>query len=208
MPELPQAKIERFKSQYGFSDYDAKILTNDKNIADYVEQVISELRAWVETNGHNWETAHTKLAKLTGNWIGNELFSHLNGDNPLTKKYSRLITTIKAVQITPENFAELISLIYENKVNSSAAQIILAEMFKTKGDPSDIMRDQGLEQMDDDDELENIIKNIIAKNEKAVEEYKAGKENAVQFLVGQVMKESKGKANPKTARELLLKNIK
>jgi len=74
MPELPQVKIERFKKQYGFSDYDAKILTTNKNIANYTEQVISELRAWVETNDHNWETAHTKLAKLTGNWVGTELF--------------------------------------------------------------------------------------------------------------------------------------
>ncbi len=198
MPELPQVKQARFKKQYGLSDYDAEILTNDKNIANYVEQVISELRAWVETNGHNWETAHTKLAKLTGNWIGTELFKYLNE----TK------TNIKDLKITAENFGEFIAIIYDNKVNSSAAQTILKVMFEEGGDPSDIMRDKGLEQMDDDDELEDIINNVLANNKKAVDEYKAGKENSIQFLVGQVMKESKGKANPKTARELLLKNIK
>jgi len=197
MPELPQAKIKRFKSQYGFSDYDAEILTNDKNIADYVEQVISELRAWVETNGRNWETAHTKLAKLTGNWIGTELFKYLNESG---KK-------INKIKITAENFGEFIAMVFDNKVNSSAAQSIFKIMFEQGGDPSDIMRDQGLEQMDDESELENIIKNVIKNNEKAVEEYKSGKENAVQFLIGQVMKDSKGKANPQKAREIILKNI-
>ncbi|MFA5318665.1 MAG: Asp-tRNA(Asn)/Glu-tRNA(Gln) amidotransferase subunit GatB [Patescibacteria group bacterium] len=198
LPELPQEKMKRFKSQYGFSDYDAEVLISDKNIANYVEQVISELRAWVETNGRNWETAHTKLAKLTGNWIGTELFKYLNE----TK------TNIKDLKITAENFGEFIAIIFDNKINSSAAQTIFKEMFAKGGDPSDIMEARGLEQMDDDDELKNIIKNVIKNNEKAVEEYKAGKDNAIQFLVGQVMKESKGKANPQKAREIILKNIK
>ncbi len=197
LPELPREKQQRFKKQYGFSDYDAEILTVDKNIANYVEQVISELREWVESNGHNWETAHTKLAKLTGNWIGTELFKYLNE----TK------TNIKNLKITAENFGEFIAIVYEGKVNSSAAQIIFKKMFETGGDPSDIMRDKGLEQMDDDGELEKIIKKIIATNEKAVNEYKAGKENAVQFLVGQVMKETQGKANPQKAREMIISLI-
>jgi len=198
MPELPQEKQTRFKKQYGFSDYDAEILTADKNIANYVEQVISELRAWVETNGRNWETAHTKLAKLTGNWVGTELFKYLNESGQ----------KIKEVKITAENFGEFIAMIYDGKVNSSAAQSIFKIMFTKGGDPSDIMRDKGLEQMEDDDELEKIIKNILDKNTKAVDEYKAGKENAIQFLVGQVMAVTKGKANPKTARSMLEKNIK
>jgi len=198
LPELPQAKKIRFRQEYGFSDYDAEILTGDKAMADYTEKVISELRAWVETNGHNWETIHTKLAKLTGNWIGTELFKYFNE----TK------TGIKNLKITPENFGEFIALVYDNKINSSAAQTIFKEMFERGGDPSDIMEEKGLAQMEDENELEKIAKKIINNNEKAAKEYKAGKENAIQFLVGQMMKESKGKANPQKAREILLKNLK
>ena len=186
--ELPKQKIARFQEQYGFSEYDAQTLTQNKHVAHYVEQVISELRAWVEVNGHNWESIHTKLAKLTGNWIGTELFKYFNE----TK------TGIYDLKITPENLAEFISIVYEEKVNSTAAQIIFQNMFKNGGDPSDIMRDQGLEQMNDDSTLEEIARKIIKNNEHAVLEYKKGKENSIQFLVGQTMKESKGKVNPKT----------
>ncbi|MDP3899993.1 MAG: Asp-tRNA(Asn)/Glu-tRNA(Gln) amidotransferase subunit GatB [bacterium] len=196
--ELPDAKIARFKKQYGFSLYDAEMLTADKNVAKFVEEVISELRAWVNTNGHNWETAQTKLAKLTGNWIGTELFKYFNE----TK------TGIKDIKITAENFAEFIAIIFEDKVNSTAAQIIFKELYENGGDPSDIMKAKKLEQMDNDDELSDIIHEVIAKNEKAVNEFKSGKENALQFLVGQVMAASKGKANPQKTKELLEKNIK
>jgi len=212
LSELPEEKKQRFREQYSFSDYDAEILTTDKDVADYVEQVVSELRAWVETNRQTsslrkqtlslrkqrWEAIHQRLAKLTGNWVGTELFK-------LLKEKKQNITGIK---ITPENFAELMSLIYDKKVNSSAAQAILAEMFKTGGDPSDIMEAKGLEQMQAGDEMEKIIKDVIKKNPKAVEQYKSGKENAIQFLVGQVMAATKGKANPQEAKEMILKNIK
>lgn len=191
--ELPDQKIERFREQYGFSSYDAQTLTQNKHVAHYVEQVISELRAWVEVKGHNWQTIHTKLAKLAGNWIGTELFKYFNE----TK------TDIHKLKITPENLAEFIAIVYEGKVNSSAAQTIFQIMFHDGGDPSDIMRDKGLEQMDDDDALQTIIKKIIDNNAAVVDEYKKGKENSIQFLVGQVMKESKGKANPQTTIKML-----
>lgn len=193
--EMPREKIKRFREQYGFSLYDAEVLTGDKYISEYVEQIISELRAWVETNGHNWEVLHVKLAKLTGNWVGTELFKYFNE----TK------TGIKKLKITAENFAEFITIVYEEKINSTAAQIIFKEMFETGLDPSDIMRSKGLEQMNNDDELEKIAKNIIKKNEKVTADYKKGNENSVQFLVGQVMKETKGKANPKKAIDVLKK---
>ena len=195
LPELPAVKAERFRRQYGFSVYDAEVLTSEEAVADYVEQVVSELRAWVEQNGHNWETLHTKLAKLTGNWVGTELFKYFNE----TK------TGVKALKITAENFAEFIAMVYDNKVNSTAAQIIFKEMFEKGKDPSDIMRDRGLEQMDDDAELEKIAHGVIAKNKAVVADYKKGKANALQFLVGRVMKETKGKANPQKAIEMLKK---
>ncbi len=196
--ELPLVKKKRFKKQYGFSDYDAKILTTDKNIADYVEQIISELRAQLQADDKKWKTAHAKLAKLTGNWIGTELFKHLKEEK----------INVKKIKITALDFAKFISLIYEKKINSTAAQMIFSEMFKQGTDPSEIMKTKGLEQMEDDGELEGIIKDILINNQKAVDEYKAGKENAIQFLVGQVMKESNGKANPQKARKIILTNIK
>ncbi len=195
--ELPKEKKQRFKKEYGFSDYDAEILTTDKHVADYTEQIISELREWVESKGHNWETAHTKLAKLTGNWIGTELFKYLKEEKQKSADF----------KITPENFAEFISLIYEAKINSSAAQTILKEMLKTNDDPTNIMKAKKLEQIDSGEEIEQIIKNVITRNKKAVEEYKSGKENAIQFLVGQVMSATRGKANPQTAKEMLKRNL-
>lgn len=195
--ELPSAKKLRFREQYGFSDYDADILTVNKDIANYVEQVISELRAWVDASGKQWETAQTKLAKLTGNWVGTELFKHLKTSG----------ANISEVKITPENFGQFIALIHEGAVSSSAAQEIFEVMFATGGDPAAIMREHGLEQVSDTGALETIIAAVVADNAKAVEEYKSGKENALQFLVGHVMKASKGAANPQVARELLLKKL-
>jgi aspartyl-tRNA(Asn)/glutamyl-tRNA(Gln) amidotransferase subunit B len=193
--ELPQVKAERFKNEYNFSDYDAQILANDNDLADYTEKVISELRAWIDSTGDTWERQKRKLSKLAANWLINELSKHL-------KLANQKITNLK---ITPENFAELITLVYQEKINSSAAQTILSEMYKKGGDPTQIMADLGLEQIDDKKELEKVIKQVIISNEKQVKEYKAGKENVIQFLIGQVMAATRGKANPKVVSELLKK---
>jgi aspartyl-tRNA(Asn)/glutamyl-tRNA(Gln) amidotransferase subunit B len=198
MNELPAQKIKRFRDEYCFSDNEAEILAGDKALAGYTEKVISELRAWVDSTGDDWERQKHKLAKTSANWLINELFKHLktNGQN------------IDQLKITPENFAELICLIYQDKINSSAAQTILEYMYKKGGDPTDIMADLKLEQLDDKEALEKIIAEISLKNQKQVEEYKAGKANVLQFLVGQVMAATKGKANPKIVIELLKKSLK
>ena len=198
LPELPAMKVERFRQQYGFSLYDAEVLTSEEAVADYVEQVVSELRAWVEQNGHNWETLHTKLAKLTGNWVGTELFKYFNE----TK------TGIKKLKISAENFAEFIAMVYDNKVNSTTAQIIFKEMFTKGKDPSEIMRARGLEQIDDDATLEKIVRDVTAKNKVVIADYKKGRANALQFLVGQVMKQTKGRANPQKATAALKNMLK
>lgn len=196
MNELPAQKIKRFKDEFLFSDKEAEILASDQYLADYTEKVVSELRAWINSTGDDWERQKNKLAKATANWLINELFRHLKIDG----------LSIKKIKITPENFAELICLIYQDKINSSAAQTILEYMYKKGGDPTNIMADLGLEQLDDKAALEKIIAEIILKNQKQVEEYKTGKTNVLQFLVGQVMAATKGKANPKIVIELL-KNL-
>lgn len=201
--ELPEEKKQRFIAEYDLNADDAEILVSDKKLADYTEQVISELRAWIDANNDNWQRQKKKLAKISANWLIHELFKHLREDN----------LSIKDIKITPENFAELITLVYQGKINSTAAQKILEIMYSRSCakeplgscDPSDIMAKMGLEQIDDEAELEKIVKKIIEKNTKQVEEYKAGKKSLFQFFVGQTMAATRGKANPKVVAEILKK---
>ncbi len=195
LPELPDNKKKRFIREYGLGPDIAEILTNNKDLANWSENVISELDAWIEANGDEADRQEKKLAKIAGNWITSELLKHLrlNNDN------------IKDLKLTAENFAELICLIYQNKINSSAGQTILDFMYNNGGDPTNIMEEMGLEQIDNSQELEETIKKLLSKNENQVEEYKKGKTGVLQFLLGQVMAETGGKANPKIAKELLEK---
>lgn len=193
--ELPAEKKARFIAEYGFDSETAEILINDKKLADYAEHVVSELEAWIVATGDTWERQKTKLSKLSANWLVGELFKHLNANGQ----------TIADIKITPENFAELMTLVYQDKINSSAAQTILGVMYEKGGDPTNIMQDMGLQQMDDSAALEAVVKEVLEKNPAQVEQYKAGKTNVAQFLIGQVMAATKGKANPKKAQEMVVK---
>lgn len=195
--ELPPEKKKRFMEQYDFDDETAEILISDKKMADYAENVISELRAWIDAEGDEWERQKKKMAKSASNWLVSELFKHL-------KEKGEKISDIK---ITPENFAELINLVYTGKINSSAGQKILEVMYDKGGEPSVIMKDLGLEQIDNEDELEQIIQGIIDQNPDQVEQYKGGKTNVLQYFVGQTMAATKGKANPQKVSEILKKKF-
>jgi len=140
--------------------------------------------------GKAWE----KLAQLVGNWLINKLATVLNASG----------ARLRDTKVTPENFAELLALVFEHKVNSSAAQVILGKVFETGDDPRSIMGQEGLEQVSDSAELDALIAKAIAENPSVVTDYKGGKENAIMFLVGSVMKESKGKANPQMVKEMLM----
>jgi aspartyl-tRNA(Asn)/glutamyl-tRNA(Gln) amidotransferase subunit B len=194
--ELPLEKKKRFIEQYYFLPENAEILVSNKKLANYTEQVISELRAWIDSNGDSWERQKKKLARATSNWIINNLFNFLNGSNDISE-----------IKITPENMAELISLVYQDKINSSSAQKILKIMYEKGGDPTNIMDELGLEQVDNNEELSEEIKKIIKNNPSQVEEYKNGKENLLQYFVGQTMAATKGKANPKKIIEILKKEL-
>lgn len=158
-----------------------------------------------------WQENKEKLNKLTVNWLINRLIRYLSESKIKIPANIFNIDLIfwkeQPFKISPENFAELLCLIYKNKINQTNAQKVLEEMFKTGDDPSNIMKEQGLEQVSDESELENLIKKVIENNQKIVEEYKNGKENALQFLMGQAMKESKGKANPQVVIGILKKII-
>jgi len=207
--ELPEEKKKRFIGEYNLSPDDAEILASDRDLAYYTEQVISELRAWIDATGDDWDRQKNKLAKAAANWLINELFKYLRDDNltigDIYSFHNENKTDKKKAVITPENFAELITLVYQDKINSSAGQKILEVMYKKGGDPTNIMADLGLEQIDDTAHLEEVIKEIIDKNEAQVKQYKAGKENVFQFFIGQTMSATKGKANPKIVAQILKK---
>jgi len=195
--ELPHKKKVRFMEQYGFNNEAAEILISDKNLAKYTEQVISELKEWIDSSGEDWEKQETKITKTASNWLISQLLKHLNENKE----------KIQNIKITPENFAELVSLVFLKKINSNTGQKILDIMYKNGGDPSNIVKDLGLEQIDNDDELIEVIKEIIKNNPTQVEQYKQGKESVLQYFVGQIMKETKGKANPQKAMELLKNHL-
>jgi len=205
VPELPRAKRQRFMTDYEMSAADAKLLTETKEISGFVEHAISELKAWLnsleETEGTEqeiWQKNRKKLTKLVCSWITSELFKLINESG----------VAWTDLKITPENFAEFITLIYQNKINSSAAQKILAEMFTTGQDPSQIMQEKNLGQMEDESELDSIVDQVIKENPSQVEEYKNGKEAVIQFLIGQVMKETRGKANPQKVAKMFKNKLK
>jgi aspartyl-tRNA(Asn)/glutamyl-tRNA(Gln) amidotransferase subunit B len=195
LPELPEAKEERFASEYDLGDKDIAILTAQKDLAEYFEQVICEVKEKIVSREIN--SSEEKVSKLAVNYIISELRKHL-----VENKHS-----IRDIKISPENYAEFIGIVADGKINSSAAQTVLKEMYHTGGDPSQIIEEKNLGQMQDLSELETVINDIIAGNEKTIADYKAGKQNALQFLVGRVMSATKGKANPGAVLDLLKKKL-
>lgn len=195
LPELPPAKKTRFIREYGLSAEMADIITADKDLAAWTEQVISELNAWIEANGDEYERQSKHLGKTAGNWIVREL----------VKRFKAEDKNIADLKMTAENFAELVCLIYQGKINSTTGQKLLDKMYREGGDPTDIMTELGWEQIDNSAELEKLVKKVIAANPKQASQYKNGKTNILQFFIGQVMAESRGQANPKIITELLKK---
>ena len=200
LPELPMAKRNRFREEYFLSYYDAKVLTADPVVAEFYERTVSELQSWLysldDTEGSDteiWDNQGKKLTRLVSNWITSEIFG-------LLSKQKQSFADLK---ITPENLAELITIIYQNKVNSSAAQTILKVMFDKGADPSQVMQEQDLEQIEDDDLITTICTEVINTNLDVVSAIKDGRDRQLMFLVGQVMKQTKGKANPQTVTEVL-----
>lgn len=200
LPELPQAKRKRFKEMYSLTGEDAKILTENKKLANYTEQIISELKTWLKTLPESegtdeeiWETNKTKLSKLVANWLVNNFLPALaEHKTPFSKN-----------KVTPENFAEFITLVYQSKINSAAAQVIMKEMISSGADPSHVMDEHDLSQMSSADDLTAVIEQIISENPDQVKEYKSGKETILKYFLGMVMRQTKGKADPQATEKLL-----
>ncbi len=189
IPELPRSRLQRFQLEYGVLLKDAETLVRNKELGEYFEAVVSEL-------GPN--LPHEKLRELVKLSV-NYLVSDLQG---LVQNAPMANADCKA---SPENFAELINLVHAETISSAAAKTILKFMVETGAGPSRIMEEQGLAQISDESSIEAEAKEVIAHNPKAVEDYKKGKANALQFLAGKLMSATRGKANPQLAQQILKK---
>jgi len=198
IPEMPATKKNRFIREFKYTPEMAETLIADKALADWTENVLSELDAWIEAHGDEEERQERRLSKTAANWITSELLKHLKADNK----------RVGDLKLTAENFAELVCLVYQDKINSSTGQRILEEMYKNGGDPTDIMNSMGLKQLDNTIELEKIIKIVIKNNPGQVSLYLSGKTNIIQFFIGQVMAETDGRANPKIVQEIFERLLK
>jgi len=200
IPELPQQRRKRFEKEYKLDEKTIEIFTTNKDLGEYFEKVMSELRNWIkeaEQKEKVEEKEYEKLVKLASNYIITDLQGTINLSSFIEENFP----------ITPENFAEFMKLIYRGEISSKIAKMLLQEMFKTGADPSHIIEEKGLSQVTDEGEIEKIIKEVISKNPKPVEDYKKGKETALQFLVGQVMAATRGRANPESVQRLLKENL-
>lgn len=193
IPELPAQKRIRFIDEYGLDEKQTEIFIANKDLAEYFEKVASELKNWIKISKE--KKNRKDIFRIAVNYLITDIGGLLKGDSILGEKF----------RITPENFAEFCLLIYQEKISSKIAKQILIEMFKTGNDPSHIIEEKDLKQISGEAELELVIKEVIDKNLKPVEDYKKGKQNALQFLVGQIMKKTGGRANPQKVQELLKK---
>jgi aspartyl-tRNA(Asn)/glutamyl-tRNA(Gln) amidotransferase subunit B len=180
LPELPEAKRQRFVRDYGIREYDAGVLTMSKELADYYEAVVKV---------HN-------DPKLTSNWVMVELLGRLNKDGK----------GITQSPIPPERLGAMLGLLARGTISGKMAKDFFDEMYATGADPADILKKRG-GQLSDPAEVEKIIREVLAANAAAVSEYRGGKEGAFNFLIGQVMKATRGKANPQLVNELLKKAL-
>ena len=192
IPELPQERRERLAQEYGLDDKNIEIFVYNKDLGEYFEKVVSEFDSNLP------KEKLFKLIKLAANY----LISDLQG---LLKKTSHQY--IGEGLITPENFAEFITLIQEGIISSKIAKVVLSEMFKTGADPSHIIEEKGLIQITDEAEIEKIVKDVVLKSPKVIEDYKKGKTNAFQYLIGQIMAKTQDKVNPQLVNKLLKETL-
>ncbi len=178
MPELPEERLERFIKELGLDQYSAKVLTDNKELGDFFEE---SLRYYGQD------------PKLTANWLLNDLLGNL----------SEAGKDIESSPVSPQSLAELVKLIKENVLSSKLAKEVIKEMTATGKSPSQIVEEKGLKQVSDEGQIRSMIEEVLKENSKEVERFKAGEEKVFGFLVGQVMKKAKGKANPQLVNRIL-----
>ena len=177
LPELPDAKKQRFMESFGLSTYDAEVLVADKQVAEYFEEVV----------------AAKADPKLVCNWISGELMRIMNENK----------VDIRNVGIPAESLASLIQFLQEGSISGKIAKAVFEEMVQSGKDPATIIEVRGLKQVSDEGALRGLLERLLNYNPKQVEQYRAGKTQIKGFFVGQVMKETKGQANPQIVNQLL-----
>ncbi len=181
LPELPVDKRERFIRQYGIPEYDAAILTGSQSLANYYEECV---RLFGE-------------AKMVSNWIMGDLLRELKKDD----------REIEECPVPPKHLASMLKMINDGVISGKIAKTVFEEMYRSGRGPEKIVHEEGLIQLTDVDEIQRIIRGVLQENPKLVEDYRKGKEQVLGFFVGQVMKATRGKANPKLVNELLRKSL-
>jgi len=181
IPELPEQKRERFAIEYSLPEYDAGVLTSSRELANYFEKCTSLL----------------SKPKIISNWIMGDLLRELNKSNQV----------ISECPVSPSALVNLLKLIDEDVISGNIAKSVFEEMYQTGKEPITIVDEKGLKQITDDKAIDKMVEGVLQANLSQVDEYKGGKEKVLGFLVGQVMKASKGKANPGTVNKLLKEKI-
>jgi aspartyl-tRNA(Asn)/glutamyl-tRNA(Gln) amidotransferase subunit B len=185
LPELPDAKLHRFEEQYGLSRYEANLLTDTQARADFYERAVGQ-------TGSDGDAGKV-FAKHTANWMLGEFTRLLHASG----------VDITETKVSPEALHELVALVDAKTITSTAAKTVFEEMFSTGKQPRAIVAELGLEPISGEDEIGAIVDQVIAANPKPVAEYRAGKKEAIKFLVGQAMREARGRANPEQITEIL-----
>lgn len=181
LPELPVQRQARLMEQFGLSDYDARLIVSTKAMAEYFDKAVTV----------------SKDAKLVANWLLGDVSAWLNNENK----------EISEFQVSAEHLGELTNLLKDNVLSSKLAKKVFAEMLKEDKSPKQLVKDLGLEQVSDTGAIEKFVDEALAENPQSVADYKAGKDKAIGFLVGQIMKKSKGKANPGMVQQLLKQKL-
>lgn len=183
LPELPSQKRQRFVDDYGLKPYDAGVLTSDKDLAAYYETVV--------------KTTNKQDPKLAANWVMGDLLGALNKAN----------IELNASPVSAEQLGQLLARIIDNTISGKIAKTVFEAMFAKQGSADEIIESQGLKQVTDFGAIEKAIDEVLAQNADQVAEYRSGKDKVFGFLVGQIMKATKGKANPAQVNELLKKKL-
>ncbi|RUS42079.1 Asp-tRNA(Asn)/Glu-tRNA(Gln) amidotransferase subunit GatB [Cohnella sp. AR92] len=182
IPELPDARQARYAEQYGLTSYDAGVLTASMKVADFFEESLK----------------YTSDAKASANWIMGDLLGYLNSNG----------LEIDQVKVTGQGLGEMIGLIEKGTISSKIAKTVFKTMIETGKAPQTIVEEQGLVQISDESAILAIVDSVIAANPQSVEDFRGGKDKAIGFLVGQIMKETKGKANPGLVNKMLMDRLK
>lgn len=177
LPELPHAKKQRFIEEYDIPEYDAGVLTQSKELADFYEETVK----------------YTDDPKQVSNWIMGDVLRRINDEE----------LQIEDLKFKPKDLAQLLELINQGKISNNIGKKVLRTMFETGDSPEKIVKDEGLIQISDEGELKKIIEKILSENEQSIIDYRNGKDRALGYLVGQVMKTTRGKANPQMVNQMI-----